>query len=98
MPSTCQKHESLRGEPVAPGGLFLEPVDMVVDHELADRDGAGDGSEDQRQQEVDERRERHVDRRVHQAARMAVDALVQILIRSLEIEIGHRVLHHEHRQ
>ena len=63
---------------------------------VAERDRAGQQERAWNQYEVHERSERDVNGRMKKAAGMAVGPLVQILVRRLQVEIGDRVLGHEH--
>src|SRR4029453_8847214 len=76
--------------------LLLQPIDVVVNEKLAERDRAGEQQRAGKEHKVDERRQRHVNGRMKQAAGMAVSPLVQILIGRLQVEIGKRMLDHEH--
>ena len=84
-----------RGPGVTVGDPLLEPVDMIVDRELAERDGAGKQERAGREHEIDEGGQRDMDAGMDEAAGMSVDALVHELIRRLQIEVGHHVLEHE---
>ena len=80
---------------VAVGDLLLQPIDVIMQHELAESE-AGDEQQRARQQhQVDQRRQRGMDAGMDEAARMAVLSLVQELIRRLQIKIGDRMLGHE---
>ena len=56
---------------------------------------AGDQERAGHQHQIDQRRQRDMDAGMDEAARMAIFALVQILVRRLQIEVGDRVLEHE---
>src|SRR6476661_7410566 len=86
----------VRRQPVAVHDLLLQPVDMVVHGELAERDCGGKHKRARQQDEIDQWCERHVDTGMHEAAGMAVGALVQELIWRLKIEIRYHVLEQEH--
>src|SRR5262245_26135505 len=86
----------LRRELVAAKDLLLQPIDVVVDEKRADRDRAGEQERAGKEHEVDERRQCRVNGSMKQAAGMAVGPFVQILMRRLQVEIGKRVLDHEH--
>jgi hypothetical protein len=77
------------------GDLLLQPIDVIVEEELAEGDGAGHEQRAWKQHQIDERRERGMDAGMDDAARMAVFPLVQILIRRLQVEIGNRMLEHQ---
>ena len=85
----------LRRPAVAVGDLLLQPIDVIVQHELAEREAGGDQQRARQQHQIDQRRQRGMDAGMDEAARMAVLSLVQILIRRLQIKIGDRMLEHE---
>ena len=97
MPSACQKPRVLRRPAVAAGDLLLHPIDVIVEEELAKGDAAGHEKRARKQHQIDQRREGDMDAGMDEAARMAIDPLVQILIGGLQIEIGDRVLEHQDR-
>jgi hypothetical protein len=70
----------LRRPAVAAGDLLLGPIDVIMDQELAEGDGAGDQQRARNQHQIDNRRQRDIDAGMDEAARMAVSPLVQILI------------------
>ena len=96
VPSACQKPAFCAVQPLRLVICSLSPIDVIVEHELAQRDGAGDQQRAGNQHQIDERRQRGMDAGMDEAARMAVSPLVQILVRRLQIEIGNRVLEQQH--
>jgi hypothetical protein len=54
---------------------LFRPIHMIVDDELAGRDGRGEQQRSGRDHEIDERRQSDVDSRMQQSVGMAVDAM-----------------------
>jgi hypothetical protein len=86
VPSAYQKAAVLGRPAVAVGDLLLQPIDVIMEEELAKGDGADHEKRAWKQHQMDERRKGDM------AAWMSVSFLVQILIRGLQVEIGDRVL------
>src|SRR5262249_16408338 len=87
----------LRSPAIALRDLLLQPIDVVVHGELHQRDTEHKQERARHQHEIDERRERGMDSGMKETAGMAVSALVQILVRSLQIGIGDGLLEHQDR-
>ena len=69
---------TVAGRPaVAVGELLLQPIDVIVHHELAEREAGGNQQRAGQQHQIDQRRQRGMDAGVDEAARMAVLPLVQ---------------------
>ncbi len=82
----------LERQAIAFDDLLLEPIDVIVGHEFASRDGDRHGDPRRRQEPKNRERAAGVDAGVKQTARMAVYALVPKLIGSLQKEIAGGVL------
>src|SRR5579871_600867 len=82
---------ALRRQLHALDDLLLRPIDMIVDDELADHDDGGKPLR-WRNQKENRRGAKRVQARVQDAAGMAVNSLVLILIGGLQKEIEHEML------
>src|SRR5688572_18038568 len=89
------KDLSIRGELKPVTNFFLEPVDVIVNHELHEHDGC----------RHDKRRRYHQEGQtcagsmagcMYQAARVAVNSLVSYLLKRLQTKIEYHVLRDEH--